>query len=160
SLHDALPICQGGGVGLALASWIVNGEPDGDIFALDVARFGPYASPAYVREKASEFYSRRFRIAYPNEYWPAGRPCDTSPLYGRLVARNAVHGVSYGLEYPLYFAPEGSAPVEIPSLRRSNAFNPVGIECRAARTTRGILDASSFSRFEVSGPGAQLALDR
>jgi dimethylglycine dehydrogenase len=152
--------CQGGGVGLALASWIVNGEPDGDIFALDVARFGPYASPAYVREKASEFYSRRFRIAYPNEYWPAGRPCDTSPLYGRLVARNAVHGVSYGLEYPLYFAPEGSAPVEIPSLRRSNAFNPVGIECRAARTTGGILDASSFSRFEVSGPGAQLALDR
>jgi len=152
--------CQGAGVGLALASWMVNGEPDGDIFALDVSRFGPYASPAYVREKATEFYSRRFRIAYPNEYWPAARPCEISPLYERLVAKNAVHGVSYGLEYPLYFAAKESAPVEIPSLHRSNAFSRVGIECRTARRTGGILDASSFSRFEVSGPGAQSALDR
>ena len=72
--------------------------------------FGDYASKAYVLEKAGEFYSRRFRIAYPNEYWPAGRPSKTSALHGRLTARNAVHGVSYGLEYPLYFAPSAEAP--------------------------------------------------
>jgi dimethylglycine dehydrogenase len=152
--------CQGGGVGLALATWMVTGEPDGDVFALDVARFGPYASPAYVREKAGEFYSRRFRIAYPNEYWPAARPCRTSALYDRLCARNAVHGVSYGLEYPLYFAPQGAPAEEIPSLRRSNAFAQVGEECRAARTSGAILDAASFSRFEFSGPQAASALDR
>ena len=151
---------MGGGVGLALATWMTSGEPDGDAFALDVARFGPYATRAWVVDKAAEFYSRRFRIAYPNEYWPAGRPSRTSALYDRLSARNAVHGVSYGLEYPLYFASAGELAEETPSLRRSNAFGPVGAECRAARTTAGVLDAGSFSRYEFTGPGAEAALDR
>ena len=109
--------CQGGGVGLALATWMINGEPDGDVFALDVARFGDYATAAYSLEKAQEFYSRRFRIAYPNEYWPAGRPSKTSALHGRLAARNAVHGVSFGLEYPLYFAPRGEPAEETPDVK-------------------------------------------
>jgi dimethylglycine dehydrogenase len=152
--------CQGGGVGLALATWMTTGEPDGDAFALDAARFGSYATPAYVLEKAGEFYSRRFRIAYPNEYWPAGRPAKTAALYARLRARRAVHGVSYGLEYPLYFAPAGAPAEEVPSLRRSNAFGPVGAECRAARSTGAILDASSFSRYEFSGAQAEATLDR
>jgi dimethylglycine dehydrogenase len=152
--------CQGGGVGLALASWMIHGEPEGDAFALDVARFGEYATKAYVLEKAREFYSRRFRIAYPNEYWPAGRPAKTSALHSRLSARNAVHGVSYGLEYPLYFAPPGEAPEEVPTLRRSSAFGPVGVECRAVRSCGGILDASSFSRYEFTGSAAEPYLDR
>ena len=152
--------CQGGGVGLALATWMIEGEPDGDVFALDVARFGEYATRAYVQEKAREFYSRRFRIAYPNEYWPAGRPAKTSALHSRLIAGNAVHGVSYGLEYPLYFAPRGATPEEVPTLRRSSAFDVVGEECRSARTAGGILDASSFSRFEFQGPAAERTLDR
>ncbi len=152
--------CQGGGVGLALATWMIEGEPQGDAFALDVARFGDYATRAYVLEKAREFYSRRFRIAYPNEYWPAGRPLKTSALHARLTARNAVHGVSYGLEYPLYFAPPGAPAEEIPTFRRSSAFGPVGAECRAARSAGGMLDASSFSRFELSGPQAECFLDR
>jgi dimethylglycine dehydrogenase len=152
--------CQGGGVGLALATWMISGEPDGDAFALDVARFGPYATKTYVLEKAREFYSRRFRIAYPNEYWPAGRPSRTSALYDRLAARNAVFGVSYGLEYPLYFAPRGEAAEELPTLRRSSAFGPVGAECRAARAQGGVLDATSFSRFEFSGSGAEKYLDQ
>jgi dimethylglycine dehydrogenase len=152
--------CQGGGVGLALATWMITGEPDGDAFALDVARFGDYATKTYVLEKACEFYSRRFRIAYPNEYWPAGRPSKTSALHTRLVARDAVHGVSYGLEYPVYFAPRGAAAEEIPTLRRSSAFATVAEECRAARTTGAILDASSFSRFEFCGPAAETYLDR
>jgi dimethylglycine dehydrogenase len=152
--------CQGGGVGLALATWMIAGEPDGDAFALDVARFGPYATRTYAQEKAREFYSRRFRIAYPNEYWPAGRPSKTSALYPHLMRRNAVHGVSYGLEYPLYFAPQGEPPVEVPTLRRSNAFASVSRECRTARSHGAILDASSFSRFEFKGPEAERALDR
>jgi len=152
--------CQAGGVGLALATWMIHGEPDGETLALDVARFGDYASKAYVLDKAREFYSRRFRIAYPNEYWPAGRPSRTSALHSRLVARNAVHGVSYGLEYPLFFAPAGRPAEEEPTLRRSSAFGPVGAECRSARSHGGILDASSFSRFEIEGPAAESYLDR
>jgi dimethylglycine dehydrogenase len=151
---------QGAGVGLALATWMTQGEPDGEVFALDVARFGPYATASYVREKAAEFYSRRFRIAYPNEYWPAGRPLKTSALYGELKPRRAVHGVSFGLEYPLYFARPGEPAQETPSLRRSNAFAAVALECKAARSAAAVLDASSFSRYDIAGPGAERALDR
>jgi dimethylglycine dehydrogenase len=151
---------QGGGVGLALAEWIINGEPGVDIFAMDVARFGEYASPAWVTEKAREFYSKRFVISYPNEFWPAGRPHRTDPLYPALKAKNAVFGVSYGLEFPLYFAPEGEPAVETPTARRSNAFASVAREVAAVRDAVGVFDASSFAKYEISGPGAVGGLDR
>jgi dimethylglycine dehydrogenase len=151
---------QGGGVGLTLAQWMINGEPDGDVYALDVARYGRYATPAYVAEKAAEFYARRFRIAYPNEYWPAARPARISPLHDRLKAENAVFGASYGLEIPLFFAAPGTPAIEKPSLRRSDAFEQIARECLAARTTVAVLDISSFCKFEVTGKSACKALDR
>lgn len=151
---------QGGGVGLTLAQWMINGEPEGDVYALDVARFGAYATPAYVAEKASEFYARRFRIAYPNEYWPAARPLRVSPLHDRLSAQNAVFGASFGLEVPLYFAPEGQPAAERPTLRRSDAFPEVARECAAARSAVAVLDVTAFAKYEVCGTRAAWALDR
>jgi dimethylglycine dehydrogenase len=152
---------QGGGVGLALAQWMVSGEPELDIYAMDVARFGPYASARdYTIARAREFYSRRFRMAYPNEYWPAGRPAKTSAVHGTLKSANAVFGVSYGLEIPLYFAPANEPAIETPSLRRSNAFDTVGKECRTSRSGVGVLDISSFAKYSVRGPKAEEALNR
>jgi dimethylglycine dehydrogenase len=151
---------QGGGVGLTLAQWIVNGEPEGDVYAMDVGRFGPYATRPYAIAKAREFYSRRFQIAYPNEYWPAGRPAKVSAVHERLKAANAVFGVSYGLEIPLYFAPAGDAAIETPTLRRSNAFAPVKAECQASRNAVGTLDITSFAKYEITGSNATVALDR
>jgi dimethylglycine dehydrogenase len=150
---------QGGGVGLALAQWITQGEPEGDVLAMDIARFGPYASKSYAVAKGCEFYSRRFQIAYPNEYWPAGRPCKTSALHPTLRAANAVFGVSYGLEVPLYFAPAAEQPSETPTFRRSNAFASTKAECHAARTGVGILDIASFAKYDITGPRAAAALD-
>ncbi len=151
---------QGGGVGLTLAQWIIDGEPDGDVYAMDVARFGDYASPTYVIDKAREFYAKRFQIAYPNEYWPAGRPVKTDVLYDTLAEQNAVFGVGYALEQPLYFAPDGSVPEEAASLKRSNAFPKVGLECLAVQKGVGVFDCSSFAKYEFSGPSAEAALDR
>lgn len=151
---------QGGGVGLVLAQWIVHGEPEGDIYAMDVARFGPYAIKSYNIAKAREFYSRRFQIAYPNEYWPAGRPARVSAVHEALRQANAVFGASYGLEFPRYFARAGELASEVPTLRRSNAFQAVRGECHAARSAAGILDISSFAKYEVKGPRAGVALDK
>ncbi|RPI47842.1 MAG: FAD-dependent oxidoreductase [Betaproteobacteria bacterium] len=151
---------QGGGIGLALSQWMVKGEPDGDIFAMDVARFGDYATPGYTTKKACEFYSRRFQMAYPNEIWPAARPTKTTPVYDALRGRNAVFGVSYGLEMPLYYAQEGEPAAETPSLRRSNAFPAVAAECQTVREGAGVLEASPFSKYEISGPGAAAWLDQ
>jgi dimethylglycine dehydrogenase len=149
---------QGGGVGLALAQWITRGEPDGDIFAMDVARFGSYASRSYSIAKAREFYARRFQIAYPNEYWPAGRPAKTSTAHDVLSAAGGVFGVSYGLEVPLYFAAPDEKRIETPSLRRSNAFARVRAECLASRNGVGLLDISSFAKYLIEGAGAAAAL--
>jgi dimethylglycine dehydrogenase len=151
---------QGGGVGLALSQWMINGEPDSDVFAMDVARFGDFANRVYTVAKAREFYSRRFQIAYPNEFWPAGRPAKTTPLYDTLRRHGACFGVSFGVEYPLFFGRPGASVTEQPSLRRSNAFAFVAEECSAARHTVGVIDISTFAKYQVTGPGATEALDR
>jgi len=151
---------QGGGVGLAVAEWIIEGEPSMDVFAMDVARFGPYANRRFVREKTTENYRRRFAMICPNEELLDARPLKTSPAYPRLKSAGALFGASYGWEYPLWYAGEGAPPEEEPSFRRSNAFGPVGEECRAVRTAVGLWETSTYSKFAIEGPGAAAWLDR
>lgn len=150
---------QGNGVALALSQWMIHGEPEGDVFAMDVSRFGPFATKAYSVEKAKEFYQNRFHLLCPNDEWPAARPNKVSAFHDRLQEANAVFGSSYGLEVPLWFAHQGTEPVETPSFRRSNAHEPVGEECRAVRGGVGILDGSSFGKYEISGPDAESFMD-
>ena len=65
---------QGGGIGLVLSRWMAEGDPGQDIISMDVARFGPFATPKYTSVKVPENYSRRFRLTYPTEELPAARP--------------------------------------------------------------------------------------
>ncbi|MHC8507851.1 MAG: GcvT family protein [Rhodospirillales bacterium] len=148
-------ISQGGGVGLALSNWIIDGDPGWDIMGMDVARFGDYATMKFTNAKVRENYSRRFRLTYPNEELPAARPFRTSPVYDLLKARNAVFGVSYGLEVPLWFAPEGEEPFEEPTYRRSNAHGPVGEEVAAVRGGVGLAETTGFAKYEITGPDAE-----
>jgi dimethylglycine dehydrogenase len=147
-------LSQGGGVGLSLANWMVHGDPDGDIWAMDVARYGDYATLPYTNAKVRENYSRRFRITFPNEELPAGRPLHTTPIYDRLTAANAVWGASYGLEHALWFQEEGKEPIEEVTFHRSNAWDMVAEECLAVRERVGVTEISNFAKYHVSGPGA------
>ena len=150
---------QGGGVGKSLAEWMIEGEPEADVFGMDVARYGPYAEDKqYIKETTGQFYSRRFVMTYPNEQLPAGRPLKMAPAYEDMSAAGCVWGVSWDLEVPLYFAPKGFK--ETPSLKRSNAFDLVAAECKAVREHVGLLDITGFSRFEISGAKAEKWLDR
>ena len=151
---------QGGGVGLALANWIMEGDPGFDVWAMDVARYGPWATPGYTNAKVRENYSRRFRITFPNEELPAARPLKTTPLYDLLLAENAVMGVSYGQEHALWFAPEGTEPVESVTFGRSNAHAHVAEECRAVREAAGLIEISNFAKYTIEGPGAEAWLAR
>ncbi len=150
---------QGGGVGLTLAEWMVNGEPSRDVFAMDVARFGDYCTKSYTRLKVRENYQKRFSVSYPNEELPAARPLDTTPAYGIWQQHNAVFGSGYGMEHVNYFAPEGEDAYETPSFRRSNAFDTIGDECRAVRRGVGLNEVHNFGKYEISGPGAYDYLD-
>jgi dimethylglycine dehydrogenase len=146
---------QGGGVGRTVAEWMIEGEPSSDVFAMDVARFGDYTNKDYTRLKAMENYQRRFAITYPNEELPAARPLHTTPAYDIWKEQNAVFGAAHGMEVVNYFAPTGEEPYEIPSFRRSNAFAVVGSECHAVRTAVGLNEIHNFSKFEVTGAGAE-----
>jgi len=151
---------QGGGVGKTLAEWMIHGEPEADAWCMDVARYGAFAqNRRYIRETTGQFYSRRFVMTYPNEQLPAGRPLKTAPAHDAMTAAGCRWGVSWDLEVPLYFAPSPDF-VETPTLKRSNAFDIVGEECRAVRGGVGLLDISGFSRYEVTGPNAEAWLDR
>jgi dimethylglycine dehydrogenase len=150
---------QGAGIGLALANWIVDGDPGYDVFGMDVARFGPYASDdAYLRATTAQFYARRFVMAYPNEELPAGRPLKTTPCHDDLQAAGARHTVTFGLEVPLYFAPSPDF-TETETLGRSNAEPIVASEVAAVRTAAGAYEIAAYARYEVTGPGAAAWLD-
>ena len=151
---------QGGGVGLALSNWMVNGDPGFDVWGMDVARWGEWASLRYTNAKVRENYSRRFSIRFPNEELSAARPAQTTPLYDTMVAQNAVMGDSWGLETPLWFAPKGTEPKDVVSFHRSNDFNHIGSEVRAVRDRVGVTEIANFAKYEVSGAGAEAFLNR
>jgi dimethylglycine dehydrogenase len=150
---------QGAGIGLALANWIADGDPQYDVFGMDVARFGDFASnDRYLRATTAQFYARRFVMAYPNEELPAGRPLKTTPCYDVFAQLGARYTVNWGLEVPLYFAPSPDF-VENDTLGRSNAEPIVGEEAAAVRTAAGAYEIAQYARYEVSGPGAEAWLD-
>ena len=127
---------------------------------MDVARYGGWATPAYTEAKVLENYGRRFRVTFPNEELPAGRPLRTSPLYEAQRAAGAVFGAAWGLEYPLWFAPAGELAEEEVTFRRSNAHGPVGAEVQAVRGGVGLIETTSYAKYEFTGPGAEAFLDR
>ena len=150
---------QGGGVGKTLAEWMIHGEAEADAWPMDIARYGKFAeNKRYIRETTGQFYSRRFVMTYPNEQLPAGRPLKMAPAHDAMSEAGCVWGTSWDLEVPLYFAPKGFK--ETPTLKRSNAHDIVGEECKALRENVGLMDITGFSRFEVSGPNAEVWLNR
>jgi dimethylglycine dehydrogenase len=150
---------QGAGIGLALANWIADGDPGYDVFGMDVARFGDFASnDRYLRATTAQFYARRFVMAYPNEELPAGRPLKTTPCYDVFERLGARYTVNWGLEVPLYFAPSPDF-VEHDTLDRSNAEPIVGEEVAAVRSAAGAYEIAQYARYEVTGPDAEAWLD-
>ena len=143
---------QGGGVGLALANWMIEGDPGVDIWAMDVARYGDWASMAYTNAKVRENYSRRFSIRFPNEELPAGRPLKTTPIYDLLSAKGAQWGAAYGLEVPLWFAPEGvEGRVLVAPLERFRRMSRK--EVKTVREGVGLVEISGFAKYRVTGAG-------
>ncbi len=127
---------------------------------MDVARYGKFAeNREFIKQTTGQFYTRRFVMTYPNEQLPAGRPLKRAPAHTEMTQAGCIWGASWGLEVPLYFAP-GPHFKETPTLKRSNAFPIVDAECNAVRNAVGLLDIAGFSRFEVTGPGAEAWLDR
>jgi len=152
-------IAQAGGGGRIIAEWVVNGEPDWDVWPLDSRRYLPFANRTYVLAKALETYQNEYGVAYPQEERPAGRPAKTSPLYERLRAIGAVYGARGGWERAVYYAQAGDPQGAECSFRRPHWHRAVARECAAVASGVAVLDLPGFAKFEVTGGGAAAWVD-
>jgi dimethylglycine dehydrogenase len=153
-------LSQGGGVGLALSNWMVDGDPGADIWGMDVARFGDWTTMSYTNAKVRENYSRRWRVRFPNEELPAARKLKTTPIYGELAAKGALFGAAYGLEYAMWYAPNDADRTERWGFERTNAFAPMLAEAKNVRDNVGLMEISTYAKYEVKGAGAENFLSR
>jgi dimethylglycine dehydrogenase len=152
-------IAQAGGAGRVIAEWVVNGEPDWDVWPLDCRRYLPFATRTYALAKALETYQNEYRVGYPQEERPAGRPAKTSLIYERLRAIGAVFGARGGWERALYYTrPDDPAGPEC-SFRRPQWHRAVARECAAVANGVAALDLPGFAKFEIEGAGAAAWLD-
>jgi len=150
---------QSGGLGLLAAQWMIEGEPEWDMFAWDLARFGDWADKAFTKARVRDQYMHRFKIHFPNEEREAGRPAMTRPAYERQREMGAVFGLNAGWEHPLWFADEPGTE-DTNGFARQNWFEPVGREAMMLREHVGVIDISNFGKYEVAGPGARDWLDK
>ncbi|MEM7206435.1 MAG: FAD-dependent oxidoreductase [Pseudomonadota bacterium] len=151
--------CQGGGVGLTMAEWMMDGEPSIDVWAMDVARFGDWATPDWGTIKSTENYERRFVMTFPNETLPKGRLQKTTALYDRLVAKGARMDQGFGLENALWFADNPEDAHEEPTFNRNRSFDYVAREIEAVRNACGGIEVANFAKHEFTGSGAREFLD-
>ena len=164
-------IAGAGGIGRQMASWIVDGEPELDLWKMDIRRFGAaYRSGAYTLARSIENYATYYDIHYPNEERQAGRPLRTSPTYDDLAALGAVFGEKSSWERPNWFEPNADDP-RFGGRERLEKLRPRGwagehwspaiaAEALATRQAAALFDETSFSKIEVRGPGACAFLQR
>ena len=148
-------IAASGGAGSVMANWVIDGDPGMDLWPFDVRRFGqPHVVKQYMYERAIDSYAHYYAIAYPHLEIAAGRNARRSPLHRVLQDKGAVFGNKFAWERPNWFAPPGMPARDTPSYGRAPEFAIIGEEHRAVREAVALIDMSSFSKFELRGPGA------
>ena len=152
-----------GGIGKVMAEWIVEGEPEYDLWHMDIRRFGRhYRSQRYALARTTEVYSQYYDIHFPGQEREAGRPLRVSAAYPRLRELGAAFGEKSGWERANWFEPNAARGDE--SLRPRgwagrNWSSAIGAECLATRDAAALFDESSFAKIDVHGPGALAFLD-
>ena len=155
-------IAASGGAGLALSNMILHGDAGMDLWPFDVRRFGAVqAQGRYLEARAIEAYGAYYKIHWPAEESHAARGLRLSPLHDTLRGNGAVFGSKFGWERPNWFSVDDGKSVELASFEgQPGWFNAVGDEVRAIRERAALIDQTSFSKFEITGNGAQAALQR
>ncbi|MEO0766958.1 MAG: FAD-dependent oxidoreductase [Pseudomonadota bacterium] len=150
-------IAQGGGAGKVLSEWIMHGETEWDMWAVDPRRYTGYADHDYSLQKALETYGHEYAMHFPHHEWPAGRNKKLSPVHETIIAQGGVMGAYNGWERANWFAKDGDDT----SLEATETWDREGPwtirvkeECEAVRDKVGVLDLPGFSRFKLTGAGA------
>ena len=151
----SIGICQGGGAGKYLAQWMVHGQAEINMREFDPRRFGNWATKDYTAEVSVADYHHMYYCYKPAEQHHVGRGLRKSSLYDRLADQGAQFAQIFGWERARYF---GAA--ENFSFRRNNVFEIIKAEALAVRERVGLMDLSTFAKFEVKGKDAFTFLNR
>ncbi len=154
----SIGICQAGGAGKYLAQWMVHGQAEINMREFDPRRFGNWATQDYTTELAIAHYHHMYHCYKPGEQLEVGRGLRTSSLYERLRRAGAQFSQVNGWELPRWY--DTSRKGEAFSFKRSNWFEAVRREARAVREGVGLMDLSTFSKYEISGKDAAAFLER
>ena len=151
-------IAGAGGMGRQLAQWIVDGEPELDLWKMDIRRFGDqYRSLAYTHARSYENYATYYDIHYPNEERQSARPLRLSPTYPRLVELDCAFGEKSGWERPNWYEVNvagGDAALRPRGWAGMHGSPAIGAEALATRQAAALFDETSFAKIEIAGPGA------
>ena len=154
----SIGIAQGGGIGKYLAQWIVYGDSEINMLEFEPRRYMSWATKKYAIQKSIDQYKRMYVTPMPNESIEIGRPNKTTPIYKKLKDMGAMYLDTYGWEKPTWFAKPGMK--EEYSFKRTNAFPYVQKECENVQNNVGILDLSTFAKYEIKGKDSETYLDR
>ena len=154
----SIGIAQGGGAGKYMAQWMMHGDADINMLEFEPRRYMSWANKDYTIKKSSDQYRRMYFTPLPNESIETGRPMKKTPIYNKLKESGAMYLDSYGWEKPCWFAKKGMK--EEYGFKRTNAFTYVQKECENVQNNVGILDLSTFAKYEISGKDSETFLER
>ena len=159
---NSIGILTGGGLGRALAAWIVDGRPDVDVTGINIDRLHRYQSnPEYRRKRTVESLGMVYRCHSPSRSMQTARGARLSPIHERLARCGAYFREVSGWEAPGWFAPAGVEPrIERLSWGRENWFDYWRAEHESTRNSVSLIDMSFMSKFLVQGRDAGALLDR
>jgi len=156
---NSIGIQSAGGVGMALAEWIVDGAPNYDLNDIDIGRFHPYQiNGNYLHDRTTESVGLLYAMHWPFRQPETARGARRSAIHEHLVLSGACFGTAFGWERPNWFSPGEPAPQYQYSWGRQNWFEPSAEEHRAAREEVAIFDQTSFAKFLVEGPASETVL--
>ena len=165
----AVWVKEGPGIGRAVAEWMVEGEPEIDLQASDIARFYEHQkSTAHVRARAAEGFNKTYGIVHPGEQWGSNRNVRLSPFNAREQQLEAVFYEAAGWERPHWYESNrglledyGASVNGREAEWDSRWWSPIiNAEHLAMRDRAAIFDLTAFCVFDIVGPGALECVQR
>lgn len=157
---NSMGVASAGGVGLALAHWIVDDRPPMDLWSVDIRRFARFQSNERVlHHRIPETMGLHYAIGYPGREPETARNLRRSPIYDRVAAKGAVFGTRMGWERANWFARPGDGSTTL-RYGKPAWFDNVAREAAAARNDVVVFDQTSFGKLLLQGRSVERVLQR
>ncbi|ELU09314.1 hypothetical protein CAPTEDRAFT_226885 [Capitella teleta] len=159
-------IAAAGGVGKHMAEWIIRSEPSIDLWMLDVRRFVDlHNNKKFLRDRVRETLGNCLKGGASSQL-RSSRRVGASPLHLRMHQRSAVFDQSArGVERAIYFDylhphhddfQDTSIPQKNGSYGKPLWFDKVKAEYWACRAGVGLIDMSTFTKFDLRSAGTEV----